>query len=157
MLHSETATKVVFGELVGRDSAAPEDSSSPIVELAPILIVTTNDIPGYEIETVYGDVFGLTVRARNAFSNIGAHLRTVVGGEAAGYTKLLTDSRNEARRRLMEEARSLGANAVVAMRFDCNEIGDIMTETAAYGTAVSVIKLAANAPATAEGTSVDSI
>jgi uncharacterized protein YbjQ (UPF0145 family) len=78
------------------------------------------------------------VRARNVFSNLGASLRTVVGGEAAGYTKLLTDSRNEARARMWLEARTRGANAVVAMRFDCNEIGDIMSEVAAYGTAVTV-------------------
>lgn len=104
----------------------------------PVLIVTTNEVPGYRITAVHGDVFGLVVRARNAFSNIGAQLRTAVGGEVAGYTKLLTDSRNQARERMWQEARRRGANAVVAMRFDCNEIGEIMSEVAAYGTAVTV-------------------
>lgn len=141
---------IAFRELVGRDSSAPGIIASPDLKLEPFLIVTTNDIPGYEIETVYGDVFGLTVRARNTFSNFGAHFRTVVGGEVAGYTKLLTDSRNEARRRLTEEARSLGANSVVAMRFDCNEIGEIMTETAAYGTAVFAIKSGVSVASSAE-------
>jgi uncharacterized protein YbjQ (UPF0145 family) len=61
-------------------------------------------------------VFGLIVRARNVFSNIGAQLMTVAGGEVAGYTKLLTDSRNQARQRMWREARAWGANAVVAMR-----------------------------------------
>jgi uncharacterized protein YbjQ (UPF0145 family) len=103
-----------------------------------LLVVTTNDIPGYRITKVHGDVFGLTVRARNYFANFGAQLRTVVGGEVSGYTRLLTDSRNEARQRLMDEAAKTGANAVVAMRFDCNEIGEIMTEIAAYGTAVTI-------------------
>lgn len=103
----------------------------------PVLIVTTNEIPGYRITQVHGDVFGLVVRARNIFSNMGAQLRTVAGGEVSGYTKLLTDSRNQARQRMWREARSRGANAVVAMRFDCNEIGDIMSEIAAYGTAVT--------------------
>ena len=84
-----------------------------------------------------GDVFGLVVRARNAFSNLGAQLRTVARGEVVGYTKLLTASRNQARERMWQEARSRGANAVVAMRFDCDEIGDIMSEVAAYGTAVT--------------------
>ena len=79
------------------------------------------------------------MRARNYFSNIGAQFRTLVGGEAAGYTKLLTESRNEARARLMDAARKRGANAVIAFRFDCNEIGNIMTEIAAYGTAVTVV------------------
>jgi uncharacterized protein YbjQ (UPF0145 family) len=83
-------------------------------------------------------VFGLIVWARNAFSNMGAQLRTLAGGEVAGYTRLLTDSRNQARERMWREARARGANAVVAMRFDCNEIGDIMSEVAAYGTPVTV-------------------
>jgi uncharacterized protein YbjQ (UPF0145 family) len=104
----------------------------------PILIVTTNEVPGYRIVQVHGDVFGLVVRARNYFSNLGAQLRTIAGGEVIGYTKLLTDSRNQARLRMWHEARARGANAVVAMRFDCNEIGDIMSEVAAYGTAVTV-------------------
>jgi uncharacterized protein YbjQ (UPF0145 family) len=103
----------------------------------PVLIVTMNEIPGYRITQVHGDVFGLVVRARNVFSNVGAQLRTVAGGEVSGYTRLLTDSRNQARQRMWREARSRGANAVVAMRFDCNEIGDIMSEVAAYGTAVT--------------------
>jgi uncharacterized protein YbjQ (UPF0145 family) len=103
-----------------------------------ILIVTTNDVPGYEITHVHGEVCGLIVRARNAFSNMGAGLRTVFGGEARGYTTLLIDSRNEALERLREAAREKGANAVVAMRFDCNEIASIMSEVAAYGTAVTL-------------------
>jgi uncharacterized protein YbjQ (UPF0145 family) len=116
--------------------AAPGPSVAP--DTQPVLIVTTNDIPGYRIIKVHGDVFGLTVRARNYFSNLGAQFRTLVGGEVVGYTALLTDSRNEARQRMWHEARARGANAVVAMRFDCNEIGDIMSEIAAYGTAVTV-------------------
>src|ERR1039458_5615192 len=88
MLRAQMGTpEVVFRELVGRDAVAPGIMDGPILELSAILIVTTNEIPGYEIETVYGDVFGLTVRARNTFSNFGAHFRTVVGGEVAGYTK----------------------------------------------------------------------
>jgi uncharacterized protein YbjQ (UPF0145 family) len=106
--------------------------------MSDILISTMNDVPGYEITAVYGEVYGLIVRARNAFSNIGAGFRTMVGGEAKGYTKLLSDSRDQAIERLMDAARAKGANAVIAMRFDCNEIGDIMSEVAAYGTAVTL-------------------
>ena len=105
-----------------------------------VIVVTTPDLPGYEIVQVHGEVFGLIVRARNAFSNIGASLRTVFGGEAKGYTQLLADSRNQAIDRLRNSAREVGANAVLAMRFDCNEIADIMSEVAAYGTAVTVRK-----------------
>jgi uncharacterized protein YbjQ (UPF0145 family) len=106
--------------------------------MSDILISTMNDIPGYEVTAVYGEVYGLVVRARNVFSNVGASFRTIVGGEAKGYTKLLSDSRDEAVARLTEAARAKGANAVLAMRFDCNEIGDIMSEVAAYGTAVTI-------------------
>jgi uncharacterized protein YbjQ (UPF0145 family) len=103
-----------------------------------VLISTMNDVPGYEVVQVHGEVYGLIVRARNVFSNIGAGLRTIVGGEARGYTKLLADSRDQATERLKEAAAARGANAVLAMRFDCNEIGDIMSEVAAYGTAVTI-------------------
>jgi uncharacterized protein YbjQ (UPF0145 family) len=105
-----------------------------------ILVSTMNDLPGYEVVAVHGEVCGLIVRARNVFSNLGAGLRTIIGGEAKGYTQLLTDSRNEAIERMREQARWHGANAVLAMRFDCNEIADIMSEVAAYGTAVTVRK-----------------
>ena len=106
-----------------------------------IIVTTMNDLPGYEIVEVYGEVFGLIVRARNAFSNIGASFRTIAGGEVKGYTKLLAESRNHAVDRLKQAATERGANAVIAMRFDCNEIGDIMSEVAAYGTAVTVRRL----------------
>ncbi len=129
-LVEDIATRhLVLGAIAGRQV---------IPDTQPVLIVTTNEIPGYRITDVHGDVFGIVVLARNIFSNVGAQLRTVAGGEVSGYTKLLTDSRNQARHRMWREARSRGANAVVAMRFDCNEIGDIMSEVAAYGTAVTV-------------------
>ncbi len=103
-----------------------------------VIIVTTNDIPGYEVVQVLGEVFGLIVRARNVFSNFGASLRTLFGGEVGGYTTLLTDSRKQAIDRLKAAARERGGNAVLAMRFDCNEIADLMSEIAAYGTAAIV-------------------
>jgi uncharacterized protein YbjQ (UPF0145 family) len=104
----------------------------------PVLIAATNEVPGCQVTGVYGDVCGLIVRARNYFSNLGAQFRTLAGGEVAGYTKLLIDRRNQARERMWREARARVANAVAGMRFDCNEIGDIMSEVVAYGTAVTV-------------------
>lgn len=104
------------------------------------IIVTTNDVPGYTITEVYGETFGLIVRSRNVFSNIGASFRTVFGGEVKGYTSLLADSREQAVDRLKIAAQAKGANAVVAMRFDCNEIAEVMSEVAAYGTAVKIAK-----------------
>ena len=105
-----------------------------------ILVSTMNDVPGYRIVAVYGEVFGFICRARNAFSNIGAGLRTILGGEVGGYTHLLSDSREQAIERLRQAAMEKGANAVLAMRFDCNEIGNIMSEIATYGTAVRIEK-----------------
>ena len=103
-----------------------------------MLITTTNDIPGYSIEEVFGEVFGLTVRSRNAFSQFGAGLKSMMGGELKGMTKALADSRSEVIARLVEEAEAKGANAIVAMRFDTSEMGGVWTEICAYGTAVRV-------------------
>jgi uncharacterized protein YbjQ (UPF0145 family) len=125
-------------DMARRGLAFSASPAQPGGETEPMLIVTTNEIPGYRISQVHGDVFGLTVRARHYFSNMGAQLRTLVGGEVTEYTRLLTDSRNQARERMWREARARGANAVVGMRFDCNEIGDIMSEVVAYGTAVTI-------------------
>ena len=109
-------------------------------QLDSVIVVTANDPPGYEIVVVLGEVFGLIVRARNAFSNWGAGLRTVFGREVRGYTQPLSDSRNHAIERLRCAALERGGNAVLAMRFDCNEIANLMSEIAAYGTAVIVRK-----------------
>jgi uncharacterized protein YbjQ (UPF0145 family) len=106
--------------------------------MADVMVTTMNDLPGYQVTEVFGEVFGLTVRSRNIGSDIGAQLKGLVGGEVKGYTKMLSDSRLQAVERLRESAREAGANAVIAMRFDCNELGTNMTEVAAYGTAVTV-------------------
>jgi uncharacterized protein YbjQ (UPF0145 family) len=103
-----------------------------------VVTTTTNDIPGYEIVEVYGEVFGLIVRSRNLFSNIGASFRTIFGGEVGGYTRLLADTREQALDRLRNEAQVKGGNAVIAMRFDSGDIGGVMNEVAAYGTAVKI-------------------
>ena len=104
-----------------------------------MLVVTTNDLPGWEIQRVCGEVFGLTVRSRNVFSQMGAGLKSMFGGELAGMTKALSDSRNEVMGRMIEEARARGGNAIVAMRFDTSEMGDVWTEICAYGTAVVAV------------------
>jgi uncharacterized protein YbjQ (UPF0145 family) len=106
-----------------------------------MLITTTNDLPGYEIQEVFGEVFGLTVRSRNVGSQIGAGLKSILGGELRGMTKALVDSREQVMQRLVEEAESRGANAILAMRFDTSEMGGTWTEICAYGTAVRARKL----------------
>jgi uncharacterized protein YbjQ (UPF0145 family) len=99
-----------------------------------------NDLPGYDIEEVLGEVFGLTVRSRNIGSQFGASLKSLFGGELKGMTKMLADGRQHATERLVTEAEAKGANAVLAFRFDTSELGAVWTEICAYGTAVRARK-----------------
>lgn len=123
-------------------TGTPQDAAvgAPLARYSgpAVLVVTTNDAPGYDVAEVYGEIFGMVVRARNAFSNVGASFRTVFGGEAKGYTQLLSDSRVEAVERLRANASALGANGVLAMRFESGEIANLMNEVIAYGTAVKL-------------------
>jgi uncharacterized protein YbjQ (UPF0145 family) len=106
-----------------------------------MLISTANDLPGYEITEVLGEVFGLTVRARNIGSQLGAGLKSLVGGELRGMTKNLATSRQEVIDRMVVEAQQKGGDAVVAFRFDTSEMGGTWTEICAYGTAVKARRL----------------
>ncbi|MGI8921206.1 MAG: YbjQ family protein [Solirubrobacteraceae bacterium] len=106
-----------------------------------MLITTMNDIPGYEVTEVLGEVFGLTVRSRNIGSNIGAGFKSLVGGELKGMTKNLVASRIEVTERMVQEAEAKGGEAIIAMRFDTSEMGGQWTEICAYGTAVRVRKV----------------
>ncbi|MFS0695626.1 YbjQ family protein [Streptomyces nitrosporeus] len=103
-----------------------------------VLVVTTNDVPGHRVDRVIGEVFGLTVRSRHLGSQIGAGLKSLVGGELRGLTKTLVETRNQALERLVEQARARGANAVLMTRFDVSEAADVGTEICAYGTAVVI-------------------
>src|ERR1700760_3706817 len=114
-----------------------------------MLVVTTNDIPGWEIQRVCGEVFGLTVRSRNVFSQFGAGLKSLAGGELKGMTENLINSRNEVMGRMLDSARARGGNAVIGMRFDTSEMGDTWTEICAYGTAVVAIPVTDAAKQTA--------
>ena len=105
-----------------------------------MVIATTNDLPGYTVEEVFGEVFGLTVRSRNIGSQLGAGLKSIIGGELKGMTKALADSRQQVIDRMVEEAEAKGANAILAMRFDTSDMGSNWTEICAYGTAVRVRK-----------------
>jgi uncharacterized protein YbjQ (UPF0145 family) len=105
-----------------------------------MIVTTMNDIPGYEVDEVFGEVMGLTVRSRNIGSQMGAGLKSILGGELKGMTKALIDSREQVRQRMVEEAEAKGANAIIAMRFDTSDMGGNWTEICAYGTAVKVRK-----------------
>jgi uncharacterized protein YbjQ (UPF0145 family) len=106
-----------------------------------VIISTMNDLPGHDIEEVFGEVFGLTVRSRNLGSQIGAGLKSFLGGELKGMTKMLAAGRQDATQRLVAEAEAKGANAIIAFRFDTSELGSTWTEICAYGTAVRARKL----------------
>ncbi|MDA8359649.1 MAG: YbjQ family protein [Actinomycetota bacterium] len=103
-----------------------------------MLISTMNDVPGYRVTRVLGECFGLTVRSRNVFSQTGAGLKSMLGGELKGMTKNLQASREEVIARLVAEVEARGGNAVLAMRFDTSEMGGNWTEICAYGTAVVI-------------------
>jgi len=103
-----------------------------------MIVVTTNDLPGYRIVKHLGVARGLTVRSRSIVGNIGAAIQIFFGGNITLYTRLAEQARREAYEALIENAQSLGANAVLAMRYDANEIAAAVTEVLAYGTAVVV-------------------
>jgi uncharacterized protein YbjQ (UPF0145 family) len=103
-----------------------------------MLVVTTNDLPGYRVVKQLGVVRGLTVRSRSIVGNIGAAIQIFFGGNITLYTKLAEQARQEAFDELIAHAEAMGANAVLAMRYDANEIAAAVTEVLAYGTAVVV-------------------
>lgn len=103
-------------------------------------ISTANTIPGFKILETKGFIYGLTVRSRGAGGQIGAGIKSIFGGEIKQYVTMMEESRDEALNRAIEHANELGANAIVAIRFDSNEISDVMQEILVYGTAVVVEK-----------------
>jgi uncharacterized protein YbjQ (UPF0145 family) len=106
-----------------------------------MIVATTENLAGYKVKEVKGQVFGVVVRSRGLGGNILAVLRSLVGGEIHEYTAMLEDSRKQALDRMVENAANMGANAVVMMRFDGSAIGQSMTEVVAYGTAVIIEEL----------------
>jgi uncharacterized protein YbjQ (UPF0145 family) len=107
-------------------------------EESGIIMVTMNYVPGKKITKVIGTIWGITVRSRGIGGNIMAGLRSLGGGEIKEYSKMLSDARNTAMDRLKDAAKQLGANAVIELRFDSSDIGQVMTEIVAYGTAVII-------------------
>ena len=100
-----------------------------------MLITTTNEIPGKEIE-ILGVVDGSTVQTVNAFKDIGASFKTLVGGELKKYNEMMANARDIANNRMVEQAQALGADAIVAFRYSSSEIAQGAAEIMSYGTAV---------------------
>lgn len=103
-----------------------------------MLVVTTNEIEGYRVVRHLGMVKGLTVRSRSVVGNLGAAIQIFFGGNITVYTKLAEQTRQEAFDLLVKNAQEMGANAVLAMRYDANEIAAAVTEVLAYGSAVVI-------------------
>ncbi len=108
-----------------------------------MLVATTNDLPGYRIVAHVGMVRGVTVRSRSVVGNVGGAIQSLFGGNLSIYTELAERARQEAYDLLVQHAQAMGANAVIAMRYDANEIMEGITEVLAYGTAVKVEPLPA--------------
>jgi len=106
-----------------------------------MLVATTNDLPGHRVTAHIGMVRGITVRSRSIVGNIGGAIQSVFGGNLSIYTELAERARQEAYELMVDHARRQGADAVIAMRYDANEIMDGITEVLAYGTAVKAEKL----------------
>jgi uncharacterized protein YbjQ (UPF0145 family) len=103
-----------------------------------MLVTTANDLPGHRVVRVIGVVRGLSVRSRSLVGNIGASIQILFGGNISVYTRLAEQARQEAYDLMVRHAREQGANAIVAMRYDANEMAAAVTEVIAYGTGVIV-------------------
>lgn len=104
----------------------------------PVIITTTENVPGYEVAEVLGTTFGVVVRARGIGGDILASLKSLVGGEIKQYTQMVEDARRQALDRMVQNAHAMGANAMIMMRFDSGDVGQNMSEIVAYGTAVTL-------------------
>lgn len=103
-----------------------------------MIVVNTETVPGHQITELCGLVQGNTIRAKHLGRDIGAGLKNLVGGELRAYTELMTEARREALERMLDQARQLGANAVVNVRFTTTNVASGAAELYAYGTAVVV-------------------
>ena len=118
--------------------ATPLPSAVNYAPPTDLMVVTTPFVPGFRVTKVIGLTFGLIVRSRGLGRNIVAGFRALGGGEITEYTQLLEQVRHQVIERLVAHAKSLGANAVLAVGFDTSEMSEVMTEVIAYGTAVVV-------------------
>jgi uncharacterized protein YbjQ (UPF0145 family) len=101
-----------------------------------MMVATTEGLPGREVKEILGIVFGSCVQTKHLGKDLGAGLRSVVGGEARGYTELMEEARRTAMQRMIEDAKKLGADAIVGMRYATAQTMHGAAELIAFGTAV---------------------
>lgn len=111
-------------------------------QLDHALVTTANDLPGYRVVRNLGLVRGIVVRSRSILGSLGAGLQTILGGNISLFSELCEKTREDAYELMMQHASERGANAIVAMRYDANELMQGVTEVLAYGTAVQVERVA---------------
>ena len=139
MVSDEDIRKRLVEKRGGVDIPDDNSSASEINEtLTDIIIVSSNHIPGYSVLETCGFCYGLTVRSRGVGGQVGAGIRSMFGGEIREYVKMMEESRDQALMRMIDHAKEMGANAVLSVRFDSNEVSNVMQEILAYGTAVVV-------------------
>jgi uncharacterized protein YbjQ (UPF0145 family) len=102
------------------------------------MVTTAFELHGFNVKQNLGIVRGITVRSRSIFGTLGGSLQTIVGGNITAFTNLCERTREEAFRLMLEHADAMGANAVIGMRYDANEVMQGVTEVLAYGTALIV-------------------
>ena len=105
------------------------------------MVTSANELPGYRVVRNFGIVRGITVRSRSVLGNLAAGIQTIIGGNISILTELCEKAREEAYEILLQHAAQHGANAIVCMRYDANEVMQGVTEVLAYGTAVQVEKV----------------
>ncbi|GAC1423215.1 MAG: YbjQ family protein [Acidobacteriaceae bacterium] len=120
-------------------SAYPSAPQGPVLD--PSMVTTALELPGYRVVRNFGVVRGIVVRSRNLFATLGAALQTVVGGNITLLTELCEKTRQDAFAIMSQHAVAVGANAIIAARYDANELMQNVTEVLAYGTAVYVEKI----------------
>ena len=130
---TSTSASNAKAEQTARGSSLAEETPSCFVDTHGIITTTMNDLPGYRIVKVLGTIYGITVRSRNWGADIGSFLKSSVGGEIRYFTNLMYTSRNLAVERMLGECMQRGGNAVIAMRFDQNEVS--MRESRVLGRA----------------------
>jgi len=117
---------------------APYAISEPRFSVAPQMVTTAFELPGYRIRQNLGVVRGIVVRSRNLFVNIGAIFNSMVGGNITAWTNLCETTRRDAFEIMVQHATELGANAIIGARYDATEVAQGASEVLAYGTAVVV-------------------
>lgn len=127
-------------DTVARDSRSSATTPPPAIAIDGVIVASSNWIPGYTILDTRGFIYGLTVRSRGLGRNITAGLRSIAGGEISEYVEMMQHARSQALHRLVEHAKSVGANGIISAYFDSSEISDYMQEILAYGTAVVIEK-----------------